>query len=113
MARVHKYMSLDPNELGYFISQVGAAAVCLGVSTADATAVGGVLEGYFGYRCSPPRVIGNLGPQLDSICENAACPLDPDADCKLYQEEGYAYMDAEPEPKPAPGCMYSGGGYSG
>lgn len=111
MARVQKYMSLDPNEVGYFISQVGAAAVCLGVSTADAAAVGGVLQQYFGYRCSPPRTIGNLGPQLDSICENAACPLDPNANCKLYQQQGYAPYDAEPEPGTASQCM-TGGGYS-
>jgi hypothetical protein len=104
MARVQKYMALDPNEVGYFISQVGAAAVCLGVSVADATAVGGILESYFGFRCSPPRTIANLGPQLNSICENAACPLDPDADCGLYQQEGYAYMDAEPMPMPVASC---------
>jgi len=112
MSRVQKYMSLDPNEIGYFISQVGAAAACLGVSSADVTIVGGVLESYFGYRCSPPRAIGALSAQLDSICENAACPLDPNADCGLYQQQGYAPYDAEPEPAVAPQCMKSMGSSS-
>ena len=30
MYRVHKYMNLDPNEVGYFISQVGGAAASFG-----------------------------------------------------------------------------------
>ena len=32
MYRVHKYMNLDPNEVGYFISQVGGAAASFGKS---------------------------------------------------------------------------------
>jgi hypothetical protein len=101
MARVHKYMALDPAEVGYFISQVGAAATCLGVSSSDVSAVTGVLMQYFGYRCSPPiNVIG--GPQLDSICEACSCPYDPMAQCKLYDNGG-----CYPQPQPAPQCMSS------
>jgi hypothetical protein len=35
MARVHRFMALDPAEVGYFISQVGAAATCLAVAASD------------------------------------------------------------------------------
>ena len=62
MARVHKYMALDSAEVGYFISQVGAAATCLGVSSSDVSYVAGVLMQYFGY--------------------------DPMAQCKLYDDGG-------------------------
>lgn len=99
MARVHRFMALDPAEVGYFISQVGAAATCLGVSSADVSAVGGVLMQYFGYRCSPPLAITD-GPLLQSICESCKCPYDPHAECGLYPDGG-----CEPEPQMAPQCM--------
>ena len=54
---------------------------------------------YFDYRCSPPITIVG-GPQLDSICINAACPLDPHAECKLYDDGGTGV-----EPMTAPQCM--------
>lgn len=102
MARVHKYMALDSAEVGYFISQVGAAATCLGVSSADVSTVAGVLMQYFGYRCSPPITVVD-GPQLDSICEDCSCPYDPMAQCSLYDNGG-----CYPEPQTAPGCKSSG-----
>lgn len=101
MARVHKFMALDAAEVGYFISQVGAAANCFGVSSADVTIVAGVLMQYFGYRCSPPLAITD-GPQLQSICEACSCPYDPMAQCGLY-EDGGCY----PMPMVAPQCMAS------
>jgi hypothetical protein len=101
MARVHRFMALDPAEVGYFISQVGAAATCLGVSSADASAVGGVLMQYFGYRCSPPLAITGKAT-LQSICEGCTCPYDPHAQCALYPDGG-----AEPEPQVAEQCMAS------
>lgn len=101
MARVHKFMALDANEVGYFISQVGAAATCLGVASSDVSAVAGVLYQYFGYRCSPPVDIGIGGKHRESICEDCSCPLDPNADCKLYSRGG-----CYPEPRTAPQCTY-------
>ncbi len=101
MARVHKFMALDPSEVGYFISQVGAAASCLGVSSSDVSAVAGVLMQYFGYRCSPPLSITD-GPQLQSICEACNCPYDPMAKCGLYDNGG-----CYPEPMVAPQCAAS------
>jgi hypothetical protein len=102
MARVHRFMALDSAEVGYFISQVGAAATCLGVSSSDVSAVAGVLMQYFGYRCSPPLAITD-GKQLQSICEACSCPLDPNAQCWRYPDGG-----CEPEPKVAPQCATSG-----
>ena len=102
MARVHKFMALDPAEVGYFISQVGAAASCLGVSSSDVSTVAGVLMQYFGYRCSPPLSITD-GPQLQSICEACQCPLDPNAQCGRYDKACY------PEPQMAPQCATSKG----
>ncbi|KAK5456827.1 hypothetical protein LTS15_004607 [Exophiala xenobiotica] len=99
MARVHKFMALDPAEVGYFISQVGAAATCLGVSSSDVSVVAGVLMQYFGYRCSPPLAITD-GPLLQSICEACDCPYDPMANCKLYDDNG-----CYPSPMVALQCM--------
>ena len=81
MARVHKFMVLDTNEVGYFISQVGA------------------LMQYFGYRCTPPENIV-YGPQLDSICLDPSCPLDPNPDC-------WKYGPPQPPPMVAPQCASS------
>ena len=86
-------MDLDPNELGYFIQQVGLAALSFGVTQADANTVGMVLMQYFGYRCSPPLAITS-GPMLQSMCINKKCPLDPNAMCNLYPWYGYG---KEPE----------------
>lgn len=102
MYDVHKYMSLDPNEIGYFISQVGAAAASFGVASSDITIVAGALMKYFGYRCTPPETIVS-GPQLDSICVDPACPLDPMADCHLYP-----WWGVSPSPKTASQCMSAG-----
>jgi hypothetical protein len=88
MYEVHKYMNLDPNELGYFISQVGAAATCLGVASSDVTIVANVLMEYFGYRCSPPMAI--TGPVLpQSMCTDCdKCPYAQNADCSAYCDGG-------------------------
>lgn len=101
MYRVHKYMALDPNELGYFISQVGAAAASFGVASADVSIVATALMTYFGYRCTPPETIVD-GPQLDSMCLDASCPLDPSPECWLYDNDR---KDGEsPRPKVASQC---------
>lgn len=45
-------MALDTNEVGYFIQNVGLAALSFGVTQDDVNTVGMVLMQYFGYRCS-------------------------------------------------------------
>lgn len=99
MARVHKFMVLDTNEVGYFISQVGAAAASFGVASSDISIVAGALMQYFGYRCTPPENIV-YGPQLDSICLDPSCPLDPNPVCGQYGAP-------QPPPMVAPQCASS------
>lgn len=85
MYEVHKFMDLDPNEMGYFITQVGMAAASFGVADADVKAVGDALTKLFNYRCSPPATaVKAQGPQLQSICTNEECPLSPEAVCGKY-----------------------------
>ena len=85
MASVHKFMDLDPYEVGYFIEQVGLSAASFGVSQSDVEYVGMALNKLFNYRCSPnTTVIPAQGPQQQSICIADTCPLDPNATCAAY-----------------------------
>jgi len=89
MASSHAFMDLDPAEFGYFVTQVGLAATSFGVSTDDVTTVAMALQKLFGYRCSPKvTVIPEMGPTLNSICQNEKCPLDPNAQCSAYPNNG-------------------------
>ncbi|KAH7409685.1 hypothetical protein BKA64DRAFT_732296 [Cadophora sp. MPI-SDFR-AT-0126] len=82
MYEVHKFMNLDPNEVGYFITQVADAAASFGVSAEDLAPVGMALNSLFGYRCSPPTtVIPAQGAQLQSICAAEECPIAPNSTC--------------------------------
>jgi hypothetical protein len=89
MASAHMFMDLTPAEVGYFITQVGLAATSFGVSTDDVNTVATALQTLFGYRCSPAvTVIPEMGPTLNSICQNEQCPLDPMATCAAYPNNG-------------------------
>ncbi|KAI1747907.1 hypothetical protein F4782DRAFT_394537 [Xylaria castorea] len=86
MYEVHKFMALDPNEVGYFITQVGLAASSFGVADSDVQAVGKALISLFDYRCAPPTVvIQSQGAQLQSICTDETCPLAENAVCGSYE----------------------------
>ncbi|KAK0110167.1 hypothetical protein ONS95_002818 [Cadophora gregata] len=79
---VHKFMNLDPNELGYFITQVADSALSFGVSSDDLAPVGKALNSLFGYRCSPKTtVIPAQGAQFQSICSAKECPIAPNSTC--------------------------------
>ncbi|KAH8678477.1 hypothetical protein BX600DRAFT_532401 [Xylariales sp. PMI_506] len=85
MYEVHKFMDLNPYELGYFIEQVALAAASFGVAEDDLSVVGAALGSLFGYRCEPPMTaIAAQGAQLQSICTDGACPLSPNATCDSY-----------------------------
>ncbi|KAI0877640.1 hypothetical protein GGS24DRAFT_446269 [Hypoxylon argillaceum] len=85
MYEVHKFMALDPYEVGYFITQVGLAASSFGVADSDVQAVGAALTSLFDYRCAPPTtVIQAQGAQLQSICTENDCPLAADSVCNSY-----------------------------
>ncbi|OHE99635.1 hypothetical protein CORC01_04993 [Colletotrichum orchidophilum] len=86
MYEVHKFMDLDENELGYFISQVAMAAASFGVAQDDLKVVGMALYQLFGMRCSPPATaIPEQGPQLQAICIQDSCPVSTNATCASYQ----------------------------
>ncbi|KAI0413530.1 hypothetical protein F5X98DRAFT_390717 [Xylaria grammica] len=86
MYEVHKFMALDPNELGYFITQVGLAASSFGVADSDVQAVGTALTSLFDERCAPPTtVIPSQGAQLQAICIDDTCPLAAEATCARYE----------------------------
>ncbi|TGJ88370.1 hypothetical protein E0Z10_g396 [Xylaria hypoxylon] len=83
---VHKFMALGPNELGYFITQVGLAAASFGVADSDVQAVGMALNSLFGFRCAPPAtVIESQGPQLQAICIEETCPIAENSVCDSYE----------------------------
>ncbi|GLI81686.1 hypothetical protein PoHVEF18_010073 [Penicillium ochrochloron] len=82
MYEVHKFMVLDPYQMGYFIEQVALSAASFGVATSDIEAVGQALGSLFNYRCSPKTtVIKAQGPQYQSVCTDQSCPLADNAVC--------------------------------
>ncbi|KDE04403.1 hypothetical protein MVLG_05193 [Microbotryum lychnidis-dioicae p1A1 Lamole] len=84
MYEVHKFMTLDPSEMNYFITQVALSAASFGVAEADIQAAGSALNTLFNYRCSPPvpqNVSAALAGTLQSICTESTCPLDPNSNC--------------------------------
>ena len=90
MYEVHKFMGITLDQNDYFIGQVGAAALALGVSADDVKTIANVLDLTFNTRC-PPLLDENDGvPSFligtnPSICiDDKTCPLDSDtvdADC--------------------------------
>ncbi|GAP83484.1 hypothetical protein SAMD00023353_0201500 [Rosellinia necatrix] len=86
MYEVHKFMALDENEIGYFITQVGLTAASFGVADSDVQAVGKALNSLFGSRCAPPTaVIPAQGEQLQAICIEDTCPVADKATCDKYE----------------------------
>lgn len=80
-------MNLGPDELGYFITQVGLAAASFGVAADDVTAVGESLGKTFGLRCAPPAVVvPSQGAHTQSICQAKTCDLSPKDTCSAYDE---------------------------
>ena len=110
MYTVHQFMDLDSAQNTWFIEQVGLAASSFGASAADVATVAMSLNNTFNYRCSPAAtVIPAQGMQLQSICQNATCPLDPKSTCAAYPNNGAVMM-----PKAAmSGSMMSGSVASG
>ncbi len=82
---VHKYMALDPYQMGYFIQEVAASARSFGVAESDITAAGNALNMLFNYRCEAPMtVVPSGGAMLQSMCTDATCPLAANATCSAY-----------------------------
>ncbi|KAI9741833.1 MAG: hypothetical protein M1834_000219 [Cirrosporium novae-zelandiae] len=86
--QVHKFMALDPFQVGYFITQVGLSAASFGVTDEDVMTVGTALAKIFDVRCAPnTTVIPEQGPQPQSICQDESCPLSPNDTCAAYMPE--------------------------
>ena len=83
MYEVHKFMEITADMNNYFIAQVGSAGVALGVTDADAMAIGASLNATFNTRCPPLLTANDMGiPSFlvgtnPSICSAPSCPLAP------------------------------------
>jgi hypothetical protein len=85
MYSVHKFMDIDVNEFGYFVTQVGLAAASFGVAPDDLAPVGEALSELFGYRCAQPvSVLPGQPAELESICIDSTCPLADNSSCASY-----------------------------
>ncbi|KEF51851.1 uncharacterized protein A1O9_12189 [Exophiala aquamarina CBS 119918] len=91
MYEVHKFMKSDPWESGYFNEQIVLAAKSLGFEEADCDFTSKALAATFGRRCSPaaPVIPASAGPQLQAICVSESCPLDLNATCSAYPDDGF------------------------
>jgi len=85
MGDVHRFMDLNPYQLGYFITQVGLSAASFGVATDDVTAVGTALGALFGQRCAPDAVVIPGTPAApQAICQDNSCPQAASPNCSAY-----------------------------
>jgi hypothetical protein len=95
-------MSLDPDELGYFIAQIGDAAQVIGLTPDEANVITSRMSTGLTFRCKPPSAItpgGIPGPQ--SICTDEECPLAPESDCTAYDFNN----GTSPDPTPVNGAV--------
>jgi len=81
---VHKFMNLGPEEVGYFINQIGLSLLSMGVDDADVAMSNTTFDGLFNYRCLPPYELiktqgsqKGQGAQNSSICQRSDCPIAP------------------------------------
>jgi hypothetical protein len=93
MFEAHRFMDVNETENDYFISQVGAAASALGVSSSDVATIAGILDSKFNTRCAKPISAEDGLPafligSLPSVCTAENCPLDadPDAECAKVEQ---------------------------
>ncbi|KAK6529450.1 hypothetical protein TWF281_008623 [Arthrobotrys megalospora] len=97
MYELHKFMNIAPLQLGYFIQELSLAAVSLGVTQEDVTAIASTLNTTFGQACAPAvAVLPNYPPDLQALCINTACPLANDPICGTYNHQGGFGIDPKP-----------------
>ena len=80
MYQVHQFMGITLDQNNYFINQVGAAALALGVTADDVGAIANALDVTFNTRCPPILTTSDGVPSFlvgtnPSICQDASCPL--------------------------------------
>jgi len=94
---VHKFMALEPEEITWFIMNVGLAATSFGVTTEDATAVGTTLNTVFNAACEPAMaLLPNTDPVLNSMCLGEDCPLAMNSNCTAYDTTNSNGTQPEP-----------------
>ena len=86
MYDVHKFMDITLDQNNYFIGQVGAAALALGVTAEDVATIGNLLSTTFNTRCPPIITNTTIAPEIligtnPSICQDESCPLAVNATC--------------------------------
>ena len=82
MTDVHKFMGLRKADIGYFNDMVGQAAIGLGVSTDDATAIGKSLNGLFNIECAKPaQLTPKEDPKPQGFCLDKSCDVGSKDDC--------------------------------
>lgn len=83
-------MKSDKYETAFFNEQIVLAVQSLGFEDADADFTLKGLDATFGNRCTPPATVipAAAGAQLQSICISENCPLDPNATCSAYPDDG-------------------------
>ncbi|KAJ3314043.1 hypothetical protein HDV04_001074 [Boothiomyces sp. JEL0838] len=76
MTDTHRFMNINKPTLDFFIDQVGQAAVSLGVTPEDATAVGKALNSLFNTQCAKPTKLTPQSTELpQGFCFGEGCPV--------------------------------------
>lgn len=85
-----RFMDPDIFEAGFFNEQIVLAVQSVGFEDPDVTFTREGLAKTFTTRCIPPAAVipASAGPQLQSICVAPDCPLDPQANCSAYPNDG-------------------------
>jgi len=106
-------MDLDTYQMTFFINTVKSSALSLDFAESDATILYNTLDTPFNRRCSPPLTVQGINalPELQSICIAANCPLDPNANCSFYPDNGVALIPVNVT-KEVSGTASSSGGVS-
>lgn len=89
-------MDADIFEAGFFNDQIAVAAQSIGFEDPDVAYTRAALAKTFTNRCTPPAAVipPAAGPQLQSICVAPDCPLDPQANCSAYPDNGFIAQPA-------------------
>src|SRR5690348_15733209 len=83
-------MDLSTYEVAYFNQQIKLAVQSLGFDDEDTDFTLTALDTVFGKKCSPPTTVipPSAGLQLQSVCLGLDCPLDQNATCSAYPDDG-------------------------
>ena len=87
-------MYLGPDEVGYFIEQIGLACSSFGFSDDDVDEAVDTFNRKFNVRCHPAEVIvAHQGSQNNSICQAPECDLADNGICPAFQPGEPMYIN--------------------